>query len=114
MASAPVSRQRRIARVYAARRSAAAAFARASITDQLPAAISEASATQEPPTATTLGFASHSPALPCPMPPVGQKRTLGNGPARAFKAASPPAGTAGKNFARSKPRVTQAIRSEAV
>src|SRR5215813_6571222 len=93
---------------------AAAALARASIEAQLPAAISDAGATQEPPTATTLGCASHCGALSWPMPPVGQNRTCGNGPFSAFSAASPPAGTAGKNFTKSNPRATQAMRSDAV
>ena len=48
------------------------------------------------------------------MPPVGQNRTFGNGPVSALTAASPPAGTAGKNLTSSNPCVTQAMRSDAV
>src|SRR5258707_5946634 len=50
---------------------------------QLPDRISPAGHSQEPPTASTLGSASQAAALVSPMPPVGQNRTFGNGPARA-------------------------------
>ncbi len=45
------------------------------------------------------------------MPPVGQNRACGNGPPRAFSAAMPPAGTAGKNFAMVKPAASTCINS---
>ena len=49
-----------------------AARARCSIAGQAPAAMSDDGATQEPPTATTFGCASHSAAFAAPIPPVGQ------------------------------------------
>ena len=79
-----------------------------------PDLMSAAGASHEPPTATTLGSASQSAKLSSPMPPVGQKRTCGNGPASALSAAMPPAWPAGKNFITSKPRASAAMTSEAV
>src|SRR5271170_143849 len=58
---------------------------------QLPDLMSTAWQSQEPPTATTLGSASHDGALVSPMPPVGQNLTCGNGPASARSALMPPA-----------------------
>src|ERR1700750_2234220 len=56
---------------------------------QLPARISAGGQTQETPTHSTLGSASQVAALASPMPPVGQKRTFGNGPASARSALIP-------------------------
>jgi len=81
---------------------------------QLPAFTSEAGHNQEPPTASTLGSASHAAALASPTPPVGQKRVFGNGPARARRPLMPPACSAGKNLARSKPQASACISSDAV
>src|ERR1700694_781263 len=57
---------------------------------QLPDRIYAAGHSQEPPTATTFGSASHAAALASPMPPVGQNRASGNGPAKARRALIPP------------------------
>src|SRR3954447_21542058 len=51
---------------------------------QLPDLISAAGHSQEPPTATTLGSASHAAALASPMPPGGA-RDVGIGPAAGTK-----------------------------
>ena len=48
------------------------------------------------------------------MPPVGQKRSCGNGPAKAFSAFTPPTTSAGKSLAWVIPRSISATRSEAV
>src|SRR6185437_7901730 len=82
--------------------------------DQLPDLMSTAWHSQEPPTATTLGSASHMGALVSPIPPVGQNRTCGNGPASARRALIPPACSAGKNFIVVKPCSSACISSEAV
>src|ERR1700676_1493230 len=82
--------------------------------DQLLDLISAAGQSQEPPTTTTLGSASQAAALLSPIPPVGQKRARGNGPARARSALSPPDCSAGKNLTRSNPRASACISSEAV
>src|SRR6185295_10410869 len=81
---------------------------------QLPLRISEAGQSQEPPTQSTLGSASQVAALASPMPPVGQNRTCGKGPASERSALIPPACSAGKNFTVSKPAASAAISSEAV
>src|SRR6478609_10998025 len=81
---------------------------------QLPDRISAAGHSQEPPTATTLGSASQDAALASPMPPVGQTRILGNGPASARSALIPPDCSAGKNLTRSKPCASACISSDAV
>src|ERR1700754_4223770 len=80
---------------------------------QLPDLISAAGHSQEPPTATTFGSASHDAALASPMPPVGQNLASGNGPARARSALMPPDCSAGKNFTRPKPWAIACISSEA-
>src|SRR5438094_845639 len=81
---------------------------------QLPDLTSAAGHNQEPPTATTLGSASHEAALASPMPPVGQKRVSGNGPANARSALMPPDCSAGKNLTRLKPCSRASINSDAV
>src|SRR3978361_1154569 len=81
---------------------------------QLPVLISAAGQTQEPPTATTLGSASHDAALESPMPPVGQNRVSGTGPATARSALMPPYCSAGKNFTRLNPYARASINSDAV
>ena len=48
------------------------------------------------------------------MPPVGTKRTSGNGPRSARRRATPPAASAGKSLSRSRPRSRAAITSVAV
>lgn len=45
---------------------------------------------------------------------MGQKRASGNGPARDFRYAVPPAARAGKNFISRTPRSSSAITSDAV
>src|SRR6201994_3545155 len=70
---------------------------------QFPDLISAGGQSQEPPTATTFGSASHVGAVGPPMPPVGQNRACGNGPASARSALIPPDCSAGKNLTRSKP-----------
>ena len=47
-------------------------------------------------------------------PPVGMKRTCGNGPASARIVAGPPLASAGKNFSSSQPWSSAAITSDAV
>src|SRR5712691_6926560 len=81
---------------------------------QLPDLISAAGHSQEPPTATTLGSASHEAALASPIPPVGQNRTSGKGPAKARSALIPPDCSAGKNLTRLKPWASASISSDAV
>src|SRR5450631_2429325 len=81
---------------------------------QLPDLISAAGHSQEPPTATTLGSASHAAALASPTPPVGQNRTSGKGPARARSALTPPDCSAGKNLTRLNPWANACISSDAV
>src|ERR1700710_1226328 len=81
---------------------------------QLPDLTSAAGHSQEPPTATTLGSASQVAALASPMPPVGQNRASGNGPASARSALMPPDCSAGKNLTRSKLCVSACISSDAV
>src|SRR3954447_16783593 len=87
---------------------------RAEMPAQLPERISAAGQSQEPPTASTLGSASQAAALASPIPPVGQNRTFGNGPASARSALIPPDCSAGKNLTRSKPCASACIRSDAV
>ncbi len=65
--------------------------------------MSEVGQTHDPPTATTFDKASQSRAFFSSIPPVGQKRACGKGPARAFRAGMPPAATAGKNLTVWKP-----------
>ena len=48
------------------------------------------------------------------MPPVGTKRTSGNGPRSARRSATPPAASAGKSLSRSSPWSSAAITSVAV
>src|SRR5713101_3739972 len=81
---------------------------------QLPDLISAAGQSQDPPTANTFGSASHATALASPMPPVGQNRASGKGPARARSALIPPDCSAGKNFTRLKPWASACISSDAV
>ena len=81
---------------------------------QLPARISAAGHSQEPPTASTLASASQVAALASPMPPVGQTLTFGNGPAKARSALIPPACSAGKNLTTSKPCASACMSSDAV
>src|ERR1700712_1937536 len=81
---------------------------------QSPDRISAAGHSQEPPTATPLGSASQAAALASPMPPVGQNRTSGNGPAKARSALMPPDCSAGKNFVRLNPYARASINSDAV
>ena len=88
--------------------------ARAVIAAQSPARMSAAGASHDPPTATTLGNASQSMKFSSPMPPVGQNRACGKGPASARSAASPPAGPAGKNLTMLNPWARAAINSEGV
>src|SRR3546814_2171122 len=69
--------------------------------------------TQVPPTNLTAGSASHAAAVSALIPPVGQKRTVWNGAARAFSAAMPPEVSAGKNLKRSSPMsIPRMMRSE--
>ena len=68
----------------------------------------------EPPTQTTFGCARYSGALARLIPPVGQKRICGNGPANAFSAATPPTTSAGNSFAWVMPRSSSATMSDAV
>ena len=75
-----------------------AAFARASIFAKSPAAKAALGVTQEPPTQSTLAKARYCGARAASMPPVGQKRAPGNGPARDFSASTPPMFAAGKNL----------------
>src|SRR6476620_4463495 len=78
---------------------------------QFPDRTSFADVNHDPPSATTLGSASHSAALSAPMPPVGQNLIRGNGPDRAFSAGIPPDGTAGKNLKVLKPYPIPCINS---
>src|SRR5258707_12024206 len=78
--------------------SATAARARSSTLAQLPSRSRLAGLSHEPPTQTTLGLARKSGALSGVMPPVGQNLIPGSGAAQARSKATPPAGTAGKNF----------------
>ena len=48
------------------------------------------------------------------MPPVGQNRICGNGPANAFSALTPPTTSAGNSFAWVIPRSSSATMSDAV
>ena len=48
------------------------------------------------------------------IPPVGQKRICGNGPANAFSALMPPTTSAGNSFAWVIPRSSSATISDAV
>src|SRR6185369_5385114 len=82
---------------YSGRR-AAAARASSVIAAQSPAVTRSAGVSQEPPTQATLGRARKAGALAGSMPPVGQKRTCGKGPERAFSIPRPPAWAAGKSF----------------
>src|SRR5258705_9201457 len=52
---------------------------------QFPDRTSFADVNHDPPSATTLGSASHSAALSAPMPPVGQNLIRGNGLMTFFK-----------------------------
>ena len=81
---------------------------------QLPDLISAAGHSQEPPTATTFRSASHDAALASPIPPVGQNRASGKGPANARSALMPPDCSAGKNLTRPKPCASACISSDAV
>src|SRR5258705_8266667 len=81
---------------------------------QFPDRTSLADVNHDPPSATTLGSASHSAALSAPMPPVGQNLIRGNGPDRAFSAGIPPDGTAGKNLKVLKPYPIPCINSDEV
>ena len=91
-----------------------AARARRSTAAQSPAASASLGVSHEPPTHSTFDSARNSPAVDAAMPPVGQKRTCGNGPAKACSIATPPAGTAGKNLKVSSPASSPAITSDAV
>src|SRR3979411_2428155 len=50
---------------------------------QLPDPVQATGQSRAPPPATPLAAASQAAALASPMPPVGQNRTSGNGPAKA-------------------------------
>src|SRR5258707_9063161 len=80
---------------------------------QLPDLISDAGHSQDPPTATTFRSLSQVAALASPIPPVGQNRASGKGPANARSALMPPACSAGKNLTRPKPLATACINSDA-
>ena len=69
---------------------------------------------QLPPTAATVGRRRYTGALAALTPPVGMKRTCGNGPASARIVAAPPLASAGKNLSSSQPWSSAAITSDAV
>src|SRR6478736_4683836 len=104
----------KMARLHVALRALRVRWQMAVMPAQFPALTSAAGHSQEPPTATTLGSASQVAALASPTPPVGQNRTFGNGPPSARRPLMPPACSAGKNFATSRPYDSASISSEAV
>jgi hypothetical protein len=65
---------------------------------QSPASTASFGVNQEPPHTDTLGNARYCGAVSGVTPPVGQKRTSGNGPCNAFSSAIPPAALAGKKI----------------
>ncbi len=73
-----------------------------------------AGATHEPPTQTTFASPRNWGAFSSETPPVGQNLTCGKTGAKALSIATPPAGTAGKNFRYSNPAAMAAITSVAV
>src|SRR3984893_8426386 len=93
----------------------AAAFeASASIRAQSRAAKASAGLSHEPPAHSTLGCSRYDLTVSCVMPPVGQKRASGKGPANAFSIGMPPAAPAGKNLKHRYPAARPLISSDAV
>jgi YD repeat-containing protein len=88
--------------------------ARAAMPAQSRAARRSSGTIQEPPTANTFASARYAAAFDASIPPVGQKRTRGNGPENAFRAAILPLASAGKNLKRVHPRSIPRITSLAV
>src|SRR3982074_2096989 len=95
--------------------SEAAAFeASASIRAQSRAASASLGLSHEPPAHSTLGSSRYDLTVSCVMPPVGQKRASGKGPANAFSIGIPPAAPAGKNLKHRYPAARPLISSDAV